>query len=136
MKNILTIYQRFREQILYVVSGATTTLANIIVYAAATRLFLLPYMMANVLAWIVAITLAYLFNKLIVFASKTKDWRDLLREMMSFVTARLTTLGIESFLLWLGISVLSFPDLPVKVLTNILVIVLNYVFAKLFIFKK
>lgn len=136
MKNILTIYQRFREQILYVVSGATTTLANIIVYAVATRLFLLPYMMANVLAWIVAITLAYLFNKLIVFASKTKDWRDLLREMMSFVTARLTTLGIESFLLWLGISVLSFPDLPVKVLTNILVIVLNYVFAKLFIFKK
>ena len=55
---------------------------------------------------------------------------------MSFAGGRLVTLGLEELLLWLGISVLGIPDLPVKIAAQVLVIVGNYVISKFFVFRK
>lgn len=135
MNKLKIIIRQYREQLLYLISGASTTLINILTYGLATRLWHIEIMLANVIAWIVAVSVAYLLNKFLVFRSKSNSISALTKEIFSFFSARVVTLLLETTLLWIGIHVLHLPDLLVKVFSNVVVIVSNYILAKIFVFK-
>ncbi len=151
-----------RELILYVVFGVLTTLVNFIVYfpiyyalgsSWELHLFgvftLRAYAVATFIAWVFAVAFAYITNKLIVFRSKSWEKGLIVREAMSFYAARVFSLGVEIFGLFVMNDLLSFGRFDwmvfgygingediAKILMQVVVIVLNYVFSKLWIFAK
>ncbi len=137
-KKINALIVKYKEALMYLIFGVLTTAVNFAVYIPLTMLsdsdaFVLA---ANLAAWVCAVAFAFVTNKLFVFGSKTTEKKELLRELGSFVGARLLSLGAEElvlfvFVVWLGLNEIIF-----KIVTQIIVLVMNYVFSKLFIFKK
>lgn len=136
MKSLWALYLKYKEVILYLVFGGLTTLTNIGAYALFARVFHMNLMAANGLALTLSILFAYVTNKLFVFESKTDSWGAVLQEFASFMACRLATAVLDMFLMYITVSVAGLYDLLMKVIVNIIVIVLNFVFSKLIIFKK
>ncbi|HFL2528992.1 TPA: GtrA family protein [Clostridioides difficile] len=130
------ILKKHRETILYLFFGAFTTLVNIVSYLFFTRVILFDFMVANAFAWILAVLFAYVTNKFFVFDSKRIELRFLFREFLSFVSFRLLSGVIEMVIMYIMIDLFFVNDVIVKVFTNIVVIILNYLFSKMIIFKK
>ncbi|HBF6541297.1 TPA: GtrA family protein, partial [Clostridioides difficile] len=122
--------------ILYLFFGTLTTFVNIISYLFFTRVVSLNFIIANILAWILAVLFAYFTNKFFVFESKVIEIAFLFKEFLSFVSFRLFSGITEMLIMYIMIDLLFINDIIVKVFTNIIVIVLNYVFSKMIIFKK
>ncbi|TFZ93039.1 GtrA family protein, partial [Clostridioides difficile] len=125
-----------KETILYLFFGTLTTFVNIISYLFFTRVVSLNFIIANILAWILAVLFAYFTNKFFVFESKVIEIAFLFKEFLSFVSFRLFSGITEMLIMYIMIDLLFINDIIVKVFTNIIVIVLNYVFSKMIIFKK
>ncbi len=132
MKKVLIKYKHF---ILYTVFGALTTLVNIASYWLFAHLLRLGVMPSTILAWILAVAFAYITNRRFVFDSKTNDTAGVIKEIFSFFSLRLAT-GIFDWLsMFIFVDLLHFNDIAIKFAANIVVIVLNYIFGKLVIFK-
>ncbi|MCP8383166.1 GtrA family protein [Clostridioides difficile] len=130
------IFKKHKETILYLFFGAFTTLVNIVSYLFFTRVILFNFMVANVLAWIFAVLFAYVTNKFFVFESRRVELKFLFKEFLSFVSFRLISGIIEMVIMYIMIDLLFVNDVIVKIFTNIVVIVLNYLFSKMIIFRK
>ena len=124
------------ELVSYLFVGVATTLVNYVMYYLATRPMGLAVMPGTWLAWVVAVAFGYVANKAYVFHTHCSSKMELLREAGSFFAMRLVSLGMETVLMFVLVELLHFNDLAMKLLVNIVVIILNYVFSKLFIFKK
>lgn len=136
MNKLVNIYNRYREQILYLVFGGVTTLISIITYAVFTELADINILIANILSWIISVAVAYATNKSVVFRSDKKGVAQVLTEALSFYAGRLLTLLIEEAILFVFIDLVKLPNMPVKIIAQIIIIVLNYIISKVFIFKK
>lgn len=136
LKKLADIYRKHKEGMRYLVFGALSTVINIIVFAICSKMANLSTTISNIIAWIIAVLFAYVTNKLYVFDSKTVKLKDIAREIFSFFSARIATLVIETAFLWVVIDKLGFNDILMKIISNIIVIILNYIFSKIFIFKK
>lgn len=130
---MIKIYKKYEEIINYLIFGVLTTLVSILSYAFFTRLINLDYVLSNILSWILSVTFAFFTNQKYVFktssSSKTKD-------MFKFYLSRLTSLGIELITMYILVTLLSLNDMISKIIVQFIVIVLNYVLSKLFVFKK
>lgn len=124
-----------RETIAYIIAGVLTTIVNFISYESLYRLGL-TNLTANAIAWVIAVTFAYFVNKKQVFLSKSKSVSDEAIKMSKFFGARLITLGVEQVGMYIFIDVLGFYRLAVKAGIAVIVIVLNYLFSKIFIFTR
>ena len=98
--------------------------------------FGLNVLIANVFSWILAVLFAYLTNARWVFKARPESAGEHLRLLLRFYAGRLATLGVEELLLWIFITRLGLPDMPVKIAAQVVVIVLNYVVSKLLVFRK
>ena len=127
-------YKKYKEQLLYLFFGALTTFLNIGVFALFVRY--MDALAANVIAWIIAVLFAYVTNHIWVFRSKVKGTAGIGKEAAEFFLGRLATLGLEELMIWLGIDVFGFATIPVKIVTQIAVIVANYLISKLIVFRK
>lgn len=143
MDKLKALFQRHREVIAYLFFGGVTTLVNIAAYALLSRAGLSTGV-ANALAWVISVLTAYFTNRRWVFESRASGGAAL-REFISFVACRAGTGLLDEAVMVLGVDVLGPVVAPnhlplwglgVKVFSNILVIVLNYVFSKRFIFRK
>lgn len=124
-----------RETVAYAVAGGLTTIVNFTSYEGLYRLGI-PNLTANAIAWVIAVTFAYIVNKVNVFRSKSSTIKDETQKITKFYGARLITLGIEQLGMYLLIERLGFFRLLVKASVSIIVIILNYLFSKLYIFRK
>lgn len=142
LENLKKLYIKYKELINYVIFGAFTSIVNLgIKYLLfftildASNAFELQ--LAIVISWIVAVLFAYFTNRKYVFNSNNKN---IFKELISFITGRLLTLLIEMFVMWFFVTLLKLnSDLQVIIFTlvaQVLVIVGNYIFSKLFVFKK
>ena len=136
LKPFISIYDKYKEAVLYLFFGALTTLVNILSYTLLTKIFNIEYMLSNVTAWILSVLFAYITNKIYVFESKTQEKKELLKEIISFFVARILSLILDMIIMYIGISVLHINDLLIKILSNVLVIISNYFMSKIFIFNK
>lgn len=130
------VIQKYKDFILYVLFGVATTLVNIISYYIFTRAFLMCTFLSNIFAWILSVAFAYLTNRKWVFNSQARTYRDILIEVSSFVSCRLLTGGLDLAIMVVGADLLGFPDMIVKCLSNIIVILSNYAASKFIIFRK
>ena len=138
-----SLFLKYREQIAYLFFGGVTTLVNIASYALLSRAGLSTGV-ANAIAWVLSVLVAYVTNRRGVFDSHSRG-AAAAKELTSFVACRLGTGLLDEAIMVLGVDRLGPAVAPnhmalwglgVKVFSNILVIVLNYVFSKLFIFRK
>ena len=134
LKKIWDLYIKYKEAILYLVFGVLTTLINIVTYAVCSHLFHMDTIISNGIAWVFGVAFAYVTNKIFVFESKTDTFKALIKECVSFVGCRLATGAMDMAIMYITVDVLKWPDIVMKVIANVLVIVLNFVFSKLFIF--
>lgn len=133
---ILSKGKKFRELFLYLIFGGLTTVINVLVYFLLARIFSVNYQVSTVIAWIFSVLFAFFTNKLFVFESKNKSRRENLREVLSFFAFRILSLGIDMASMYLMVQICKFDDLFSKIIANIVVVIVNYLFSKLFIFKK
>lgn len=132
---VLKIFNKYKDVILYLFFGVLTTIINILIYALSTKVFGIEYLASNIISWIISVAFAFFTNKIFVFKSKTNTKILMLKELMSFYYYRLLSLIIEMVLLYICVDLLKINDLAMKILTNIIVIVLNYFFSKFLVFK-
>jgi putative flippase GtrA len=137
INKILTILEKYinRETISYLFFGVVTTIVNYIVYYGL-RFFNVHYLAANTIAWVAAVTTAYVSNKLWVFQSKSWESSVVFREIALFAGARIVSLGIETVIMVLTVELLHFDDRIMKIVAQVIVVIVNYIFSKLIIFKK
>lgn len=132
MKGIL---ERYRELIVYGVCGILATLVNIISYYLLAHLAGIDYLLANALAWALAFLFAYYSNSRWVFRYPAFNGEGWTGRFAKFLGARAFTGVLDMALMWLMVDRLLWDDSWSKVAVNILVIILNYVMSKLYIFK-
>lgn len=138
-----SIYTKNKEVLLYLFFGVLTTAVSFIT-AGASKALLEAYsfstdIVANgstVVSWICSVTFAYITNRIWVFESETDSKKGIVSEAASFYGGRIFTLLLEMFVMWLGYSKLEFNYWVMKIAANVLVLILNYVISKLFVFKK
>lgn len=138
MKKITSLYKKNKEVINYLIFGVLTTVINLLAYYGLTLTILDPrnglhLQIANVTSWIVAVIFAYITNRKYVFESKNKD---ILKEGISFFGARVITLVMDMIIMFIGVSFLKGNDKIIKILSQIIVIISNYVFSKIYVFRK
>lgn len=124
------------ELVTYLFAGVATTVVNYLVYFIATRALGMGVMPATWTAWVLAVAFGYVVNKAFVFRTHCSGAAALLKEAGSFFAMRLVSLGMETVLMYLTVEVMGLNDLAMKLIINIVVIIVNYVFSKLFVFKK
>lgn len=135
MKTLIKKLISNKELILYLIFGILTTVVNFIVYSIATRLFSIEELLANALSWLIAVIFAYVTNKLYVFSSKSWTVEIITKELTGFLTARVFSLGVDTLIMFFGIKILLMFDLYVKLISQVVVVILNYVLSKYFVFK-
>lgn len=142
LKNISTLYKKYKEIINYLIFGVLTTIVNlavkyILLFAIFDASNSLELQASIVISWIAAVLFAYFTNRNYVFESTNKNK---LKEFISFIIARLSTLLLEMVIMWFFVTLLKLnSDLYVIIFTmlaQIAVIIGNYIFSKLFVFKK
>ena len=132
------------EMVTYIFYGVLTTVLNYIVFILFDNILKEKYylkgkdigvLIANIIAWVVAMLFAFVTNKIIVFKSKNKSFKTVLKELNLFAAARLASLGFELLWLLLTVTIAGFNKVISKIIANIVVVILNYFFSKFFIFK-
>ena len=121
-----------KELILYVVFGVLTTVVNIIAYVVFAKFLNVDYIISNIIAWFLSVLFAYITNRIWVFESKSDN---ILREFSLFFGGRLFSGVVDTSLLYLMVDILLVGEFVSKVVTQIIVVVLNYVISKLVVFK-
>lgn len=124
---------KYKEIVLYLLFGILTTVVNITVYYVLVSVFRINYIISNVMAWILSVLFAYITNRLYVFESKNNNF---FYEMISFFSARLVTGLMDIILMWVLVDNNILDDFIAKIIVNIIVVILNYIFSKIFIFKE
>lgn len=135
---IKKLYNKYKEIINYLIFGALTTLINLLTYYILIITIFNPnnkieLQITNIIAWIISVTFAYITNKLFVFNSKEQNIK---KEVIKFYSSRISTLLVEIILMYIFVSTLKYNDKIIKIITNIIIIILNYIISKLLVFQK
>lgn len=130
------LYRKYREVILYAFFGALTTLVNWGSYWALADVLRIPYLASTVIAQVLAILFAYVTNRKWVFESRACGFKEVMGEMLRFFSARGVSLLLDLGCMYVGVDLLHINDKLMKLLANVVVVIANYVFSKLFVFRK
>lgn len=136
MKKLFELYKKYSEIINYLIVGVLTTIVSIVIYGVFTKLFHVNYMISNIVSWIGAVSFAYITNKIFVFKSKCDNDKDVLIEIYQFFKYRVFSLVIDLLLMYLFVEIFNINDMIAKVIVQFIIIILNYLFSKLFVFKR
>lgn len=144
MKKIWNLYKKYEEIVNYLVVGGLTTIV-----AIGSKLLLLATILdqtnglelqiAEIISWFLAVTFAYVTNRIFVFKSKTSGSKCA-REIFNFFKGRIVTQLIQMFIMWFFVTLLKLDSnvwvLVFTLVCQVIQIVLNYVISKLLVFKK
>lgn len=136
MELIQTLFAEFvnYETISYLVVGVLTTVISIAVFAGCYRKLKMSTVVSNIISWIIAVAFAYVANKIFVFQSPSWEMAVVIKEIIGFVSARLLTLGFDIAFIYITVDKLHWNDILCKIGSNVVVMIVNYVASKLFIF--
>ena len=135
---MIKLYHKYEEIINYLIIGGLTTVVSLLVYYGLTFTILNPnnaveLQIANIISWIAAATFAYFTNRKFVFKQKDKSN---IKEASKFYLSRISTLLIDMLLMFVLVTKLHFDDRIIKLVVQVVVTILNYVFSKFLVFKK
>jgi len=135
---MMKLYHKYEEIINYIIIGGLTTVVSLLVYYGLTYTIFDPNVslelqITNIISWISSVTFAYFTNRKYVFKQKNKMN---LKEAFDFYLSRVSTLVLDMLLMYILVTKLSFNDKIIKLIVQIVVIILNYVLSKIFVFKE
>ena len=133
---MISFIKKHKALILYLVFGVLTTLVNIASYWLFAHPLSLGTLASNILAWLLSVLFAFFTNKLIVFESRGNGVKRFLWEILTFFGARLATGVLDTAIMLVFVDLLHLNDIAVKIASNIIVIILNYIVSKFVIFAK
>lgn len=136
LNRVEPFYRAHRQALLYLFFGGLTFVVSIASYALFIRVLHVDVLIANVFSWICAVSFAYVTNRKWVFESRAGGSKAVLMEMTRFFTGRIATLLVEEAILLVFIKWLHLDSMAVKVAAQVVVILLNYVVSKLWVFKR
>ena len=136
MKKFKELLKQYWEILTYLFFGVMTTIVNYAVYLPCYNLLGLSGAVSNIIAWVVAVAFAYLTNKPWVFKSHDWSMKVVLPELSKFVVCRLGSGALETGIIFVFVDMLGFNGNVFKLITSVLVVVLNYIGSKLLVFKK
>lgn len=130
--------EKYGEIVRYLIVGILTTVVSLGTYYGCVFTFLNPenalqLQLANVLSWIIAVTFAYATSRIYVFQSKQEN---ILREMATFYSSRLLTLFMDMAIMFIMVTLCRVNDKLAKLVVQVVVTVANYVFSKIFVFRR
>lgn len=128
--------KKYKQGILYLIFGGLTTLINVFCYYLAYNVFKMPNVLSTVLSWIISVLFAFVTNRIFVFESRAKGTVNIMREISAFFLCRLLTGVLDVAIMWLSVDIMNWNSFSWKIISNILVIVLNFFASKMLIFKK
>lgn len=130
------LWNKYKDTIPYLFFGVLTTVVNIACFTWFAYPLHWNYQIANVVAYFLSVVFAYVTNKLWVFNSHTNTWKAFWLEMGSFFLFRAASWVIDQGTMTIGVTLLGQSKFIVKIVANVVVVVLNYVFSKFIIFRK
>lgn len=136
LQKIRALVVKYWDILSYLVFGVMTTVVNYAVYLPIYNLLGLSAAVSNVIAWVAAVAFAFLTNKPFVF--KSHDWsaKTVIPELTKFVSCRIASGAMETVILLLTVDLLGWNGNIWKLITQVLVVILNYVTSKLVVFRK
>ena len=132
---IKELIKKYKEIIMYLVFGVLTTLVNIVSFYIMDECNINLYV-NNTIAWILSVLFAYITNKLFVFESKSLEPKVVIKEGLSFFGFRLISYFMDMLCIFIMVDIFSINKMISKIVGNVIVIIANYIFSKLFIFRK
>ncbi len=140
MKKIKVLYIKHKEIINYLIVGILTTFVSLSTYFLTINVILpeksdLNVQISNIISWICAVTFAYYTNRIYVFQSSSKN-KEKVKEIIKFFTSRILSLIIDMFFMYILYSVLKVNDSISKLIVQVVVTILNYIFAKMVVFNR
>lgn len=133
VKKVIGLYKKYEEVINYLIVGGLTTVVSVATYTLCSSILNIYYLIGNIISWVFAVVFAFFANKIYVFKSENKKiWL----EVYQFVKYRLLSLAIDMLFMYLLVDIFKLNDIFSKILVQFIVVILNYVFSKLFVFKK
>lgn len=135
MDKILTLLKKNRDIMTYLFFGVLTTLVNYAVYVPLYEFAGMSATLSNVAAWVVSVAFAYLTNKPFVFGSHDWSAKTVVPELIKFVGCRVGSGFLETAIIAVTVDILHWNGLFIKLITSVLVVILNYVGSKLLVFR-
>lgn len=132
---IKELLKKYEGVISYLFFGVCTTLVNVVVYGICSKIWHLSTVGSTFIAWILAVIFAYITNRKWVFKSKAHRIEAIIKEVFSFFVCRLLTGFLDIAVMYIFVDLLHFEDMIMKMLSNVLVVVVNYIASKFVIFK-
>ena len=128
--------EKYKEVFSYLVFGALTTAINVITYHLCYNIAHIVNVISVIIAWIISVAFAYITNKLFVFESHSFEKSVLIPEVLSFVGCRALTGVLDVAIMFVAVDMLNGNSLFWKIISNIIVILLNFIVSKILIFKR
>ena len=122
-----------RQILLYLVFGVLTTAVNVVAYYLFAHPLSLGVGVSTLLAWLASVIFAFVTNKLFVFEARKTG--HLLYELLTFFASRVLTGALDMAIMLLFVEVLCLNDLVIKIVSNIVVIILNFILSKIIVFR-
>jgi len=135
MDKLKALFYKYYDILVYLVFGVLTTVVNYIVYLPCFNLLHLSSAVSNVIAWAAAVAFAYVTNKPFVFRSHDWSGKTVIPELTKFIGTRLGSGGLETLILLIFVDWLGMNGNVWKLITSVLVVVLNYIGSKLLVFR-
>lgn len=124
-----------REFITYGIAGVLTTVVNYVSYHVLCNILGIENLIANAIAWVIAVAFAYVVNARVVFLSKRDSIKEEAVKVTKFFGARVLSFIVEELGLFIFVDILAYNNLVVKAALAVIVIIMNYILSKLYIFK-
>lgn len=136
MEKILALFNKHWDILVYLIFGVLTTVVNYVVYLPCYNLLGISAAVSNVIAWVFAVAFAYVTNKPFVFRSYDWSRKTVIPELTKFVGSRIASGALETGIIFLTVDCFLWNGNVMKLITSVLVVVLNYIASKLLVFKK
>ena len=136
IEKIKALFVKYYDILVYLVFGVLTTVVNYLVYLPCYNLLGLSSSASNVIAWAAAVAFAYVTNKPFVFHSHDWSMEIVIPELTKFLGTRLGSGALETVILLVSVDWLGMNGNVWKVLTSVLVVIINYIGSKLLVFRK
>lgn len=136
IQKLRSLVETYRDVLSYLFFGVLTTVVNYLIYLPIFNFCGFSAAVSNMIAWVCAVIFAFLTNKPFVFHSHDWSARTVIPELTKFVSCRLASGVLETAILLLTVDCLHWDGNIWKLLTQVLVIIINYVGSKLLVFRK
>lgn len=136
IQKLRSLIVKYWDILTYLVFGVLTTVVNYAVYLPVYNFCGISAAVSNMIAWVAAVAFAFLTNKPFVFHSHDWSAQTVLPELTKFVSCRIASGALETVILFLSVDCMNWNGNIWKLVTQVLVIIINYVGSKLLVFRK